>query len=54
MARPKEHLPKFERTSITLPEGTLKRAKNVGINVSAICSMAVIKAVNLLEQPVHT
>jgi post-segregation antitoxin (ccd killing protein) len=54
MARIKENLPKFERTSITLPEGTLKRAKDVGINVSAISSMAVLRAVILLEddQPV--
>lgn len=49
MARPKENLPPFERTSITLPEGTLKRAKDVGLNVSAISAMAVIRAVNLLE-----
>lgn len=49
MARPKEDLPPFERTSITLPKGTLERAKKVGINVSAISAMAVIKAVNLLE-----
>jgi len=49
MGRPKENLPVFERTSITLPEGTLERAKKVGINVSAVSSMAVLKAVNLLE-----
>jgi len=49
MARPKENLPPFERTSITLPRGTLERARKVGINVSAISSMAVIKAVHLLE-----
>jgi post-segregation antitoxin (ccd killing protein) len=49
MARPKENLPPFERTSITLPTGTLERAKKVGINVSATASMAVIKAVQLLE-----
>lgn len=50
MARPKENLPPFERTSITLPEGTLKKAKSVGINVSAICSMAILKAVKCLEE----
>jgi len=49
MRRTKENPPKFERTSITLPEGTLERAKKVGINVSATASMAVIKAVQLLE-----
>jgi len=49
MARPKENLPPFERTSITLPLGTLERARKVGLNVSAVCSMAVIKAVHLLE-----
>lgn len=53
MARSKENLPLFERTSITLPKGTLERAKKVGINVSAICAMAVIKAVNTLEELVH-
>jgi post-segregation antitoxin (ccd killing protein) len=45
----KENSPEFERTSITLPRGTLERARKVGINVSAISALAVIKAVNLLE-----
>jgi post-segregation antitoxin (ccd killing protein) len=45
----KDNSPEFERTSITLPRGTLERARKVGINVSAISAMAVIKAVHLLE-----
>lgn len=50
MGRPSENLPKFERTSITLPVGTLDKAKKVGLNVSAYCSIAIQKAVAQLEE----
>lgn len=43
---------RFERTSVSFPKGTLDKAKKVGINVSAISSMAVIKAIQLLEKNV--
>jgi len=49
MGRLKENLPKFERTSITLPRGTLDKAKKVGLNVSAYCSIAIQKAIAQLE-----
>jgi len=49
MGRPSENLPKFERTSITLPRGTLERAKKVGLNVSAFCSISIQKAVKQME-----
>lgn len=41
--------PEFERTSITLPKGTLEKARNAGLNVSSTAAKAVIEAVKKLS-----
>jgi len=42
--------PKWERTSITLPRGTLEAARKAGVNVSAISSMALQRAIKALGE----
>jgi post-segregation antitoxin (ccd killing protein) len=38
----------YERTSITLPRGTMKRAEQAGINVSGISRKSILAAIEAL------
>ena len=40
--------PQYERTSITLPKGTMEKAAEVGINVSGTCRKAILAAIEVL------
>ena len=40
---------KTERSSVTFPAGTMKRAHEVGLNVSAVASKAVVASIKKLE-----
>jgi post-segregation antitoxin (ccd killing protein) len=44
----------YERTCISLPKGTMERAKKAGVNVSGTCAKAVISAIELLDPKVKS